>query len=61
MRVTWNGIPIKTEFVYPPIPSRQMDWCATLGDYDLGVPYEFGPTEHQAIANLIQYLWERGQ
>lgn len=44
---------IKTEFVCPPIPVRQFDWCATYGDYDLDDPCGWGKTEQEAIDDLV--------
>jgi hypothetical protein len=44
---------IKTSYVYPPIPWRGFDWCATFGDYDLGDPQGFGATEQEAIDDLV--------
>lgn len=48
---------INTEHVYPPIPLRQFDWRATLGDYDGAPdaghqPMGYGRTEEEAIADL---------
>lgn len=45
--------PIKTEYVYPPIPDRQFDWAATRGDYDLGARVGWGRTEQEAIDDLL--------
>lgn len=48
------NIKINTHFVYPPIPSRQYDWCAWF-DYDgeEAGKYGYGPTEAEAITALI--------
>lgn len=54
---TWNGIAIKVGPVYPR-RLRGCDHVATLGDFDIGVPYAFGETPEIAAANLIQGLWE---
>lgn len=55
--MTWNGIEIKTDFVYSPIPIRTMDWAAWLdGHEERGSTY--GPSRNIAIANLLQELWE---
>lgn len=45
---------INTEFVYPPIPVRMFDWCATFEDYDgeSDSPIGWGITEQQAIEDL---------
>jgi hypothetical protein len=45
-----------TECVYPPIPTRDYDWCAYLeGDEENG-PYGRGPTERDALINLAEML-----
>lgn len=55
--MTWNGIPIQTDFVYPPIPTRSFDWAAWLdGREERGS--EFGPSRDIAVSNLLQSLWE---
>ncbi len=46
--------PIKTEFVFPPIPYRGCDWAAVRGDYDLGCRIGYGATEAEAIADLLE-------
>jgi len=58
--VTWNGIEIKTEYVYPPIPTRSFDWAAYLDGYEPGAVYGQGPSKEIAVADLIQQLWENG-
>lgn len=45
---------IKTTHVYPPIPIRTSDWCATRGNYDLGCRVGWGSTEAEAIADLLE-------
>jgi len=45
---------IVTNHVYPPIPDRSCDWSATYGDYDLGKPIGYGPTEAEAIRDLLE-------
>lgn len=61
---------IITTFVYPPIPIRSFDWCATLDGYDPGEPDEdgtyrggdpigYGETEADAIAELVDMLEDR--
>lgn len=63
---------IKTDFVYPPIPDRSMDWCAwdaatydpgdqdqETGRYHGGSPLGHGPTEQAAIDDLMQQLEEQ--
>lgn len=59
-RANRQGNYIVTSFVYPPIPDRNMDWQATLRDYD-GAPDSKGPcsrvgrgpTETAAVADLL--------
>ena len=43
---------IITTHVYPPIPDRRFDWCATFSDYDEGSPVGYGATEQAAIDDL---------
>ena len=52
---------IKTECVYPPIPTRAYDWQAYDRDtYDgPGSPLGMGPTEQAAIADLLEQIKER--
>ena len=54
-----RGKKIETEFVYPPIPSRDNDWSAVLAGYDAGDPIGRGPTEVAAIADLLYQLEDR--
>ena len=49
-----EGHKIETEFVYPPIPDRSMDWRATFEGFDEGDPMGVGPTELAAIADLLE-------
>ncbi len=45
---------ICTHHVYPPIPTREFDWCAYRdGEEELG-EYGYGPTEAAAIADLAE-------
>jgi hypothetical protein len=45
-------IAIRTEHVYPPIPTRWHDWCAFYdGEEELG-QYGWGATEQEAINDL---------
>lgn len=50
-----NGIKIRTEHVYPPIPLRTMDWSAVTDDYDVGHPIGWGRTEQDAINDLMEH------
>lgn len=56
---------IITEFVYPPIPSRNMDWSAVTDNYDCDCdesgyfshcPIGYGRTEIEAMDDLIEQL-----
>jgi len=51
-----TNVKIVTAFVYPPIPIRNMDWCATTDDYEPGCPMGNGATEAEAIADLKEQL-----
>lgn len=58
---------IRTNFVYPPIPVRHMDWCATYDDYD-GAPDSgnrgeigWGTTEQEAIDDLVDLFPREGE
>jgi hypothetical protein len=53
---------IKTEFIYPPIPSRSFDWQAYDDDtYDgPGSPLGSGATEAEAIADLMEQVGTKG-
>jgi hypothetical protein len=60
-----RGHDIVTNFDYPPIPDRSMDWSAHLRDYDgapdASGPNTFigrGPTETAAVADLLERLDE---
>jgi hypothetical protein len=48
---------IITEFVYPPIPIRWLDWVATYDDHDGAIDAGhhctgYGTTEQESIDNL---------
>ena len=56
---------IKTQYVHPPIPSRNFDWMAWDDDTYDGAPDSprrnqlgHGPTEGEAVVNLIALLAE---
>ena len=62
---TWNGVPIITRNVYPPIPDRSMDWEAVTANYDVcceecgaNEPEGRGATEMQAVCDLVEQLME---
>ena len=42
-----------TNFVYPPIPPREFDWCAYRDGTEEGGRYGYGATEAEAIAALL--------
>jgi len=44
---------ISTTFEYPPIPSRAWDWSAVRDGYEPGDPIGRGPTESDAIRDLL--------
>lgn len=56
-----TGHRIRTDYIFPPIPLRTMDWQATLEDYDGAEdagpqPMGWGETEFAAIADLLESL-----
>ena len=59
-----NGVKIHTNFDYPPIPVRDMDWSAVTDNYDGAEDSSTrgqigrGPTEEAAIADLLEQLEE---
>lgn len=62
-----NGVKIHTNFDYPPIPVRDMDWSAVTDNYDADCdedgffstsPCGRGPTEQDAITDLLDQLQE---
>jgi len=42
-----------TEYEYPPIPKRAWDWSAVRDGYEPGDPIGYGPTEADAIRDLL--------
>lgn len=55
---------IKTEFINPPIPIRNMDWSAVDDDTysgDPGEPVGYGKTEQEAIDDLLQMIAEEAE
>ena len=49
-----SGHPIRTEFLYPPIPARQFDWRAWyMGEEDEQMDCGWGATESEAICDLV--------
>lgn len=46
---------IRTEFICPPVPIRSCDWMAWVdGDEEGG--HAYGPTEAEAVENLLEWL-----
>jgi len=50
---------IKTEFTHPPIPDRRFDWQAWEDGYEEEGLYGYGPTEAEAVADLMTKLAEK--
>jgi len=50
-------ITIVTNYVFPPIPTRQFDWSARFDNYEAGDPIGYGYTEVDAIRDLID-IWD---
>lgn len=54
------GEKIKTSNIYPPIPDRRFDWCATTDNYDgEGSPIGYGRSEEDAIEDLVAEIENR--
>ena len=56
-----NGIRIRTNFDYPPIPVRSFDWSAIDDDTydgadDSNCPIGHGATEQDAIEDLLEQI-----
>lgn len=57
-----NGFRIHTNFDYPPIPIRSMDWSAVTDNYDGAEDSSNrgqigrGATEEEAIADLLEQI-----
>lgn len=43
---------IRTNFIYPPIQTREFDWSAVFDGYEPGDLIGYGRTEAEAIADL---------
>lgn len=50
---------IITSHDMPPVPTRNMDWCAYLDGQEEDGPYGYGPTELEAIAELVDNMLVR--
>lgn len=51
-----GGFSCVTKYQPPPISSRQYDWSAALSDEREDGPVGFGPTEYDAIRDLLTEL-----
>jgi hypothetical protein len=47
---------VETTYIYPPIPVRRYDWSAVTDNYEPGSPIGYGPTEADAIADLVELI-----
>lgn len=54
-RASTKGL-IVTDYVYPPIPVRQFDWCAWLDGQEEEGPRGWGETKEQATDALLDEL-----
>ena len=55
-----NGHVIITQYVFPPVPFRSMDWNAVTDNYDgPGSPMGHGATEQAAIDDLVEILIDK--
>ena len=57
---------IQTDFIYPPIPTRNCDWVAVDSDTydgapDCNCPIGRGATEAEAVADLLAQIEERSE
>lgn len=51
---------IITNFVYPPIPIRSLDWSAHFDGQEEGPYHGEGPTENAAILDLLSSVDDDG-
>lgn len=49
-----NNKLIRVSHVYPPIPTRNFDWCAYFDGEEEHGCYGWGPTQQAAIADLME-------
>ena len=49
---------IVTDYVSPPIPSRNFDWVAYLDGREEEGVYGYGQTEREAVNELLELLEE---
>ena len=47
---------IITHPIFPPIPIRGLDWCATFDNYEPRQPIGHGDTEKEAIEDLLSQV-----
>jgi hypothetical protein len=52
-----SRVRIITRHIYPPIPDRSNDWCAYFDGQEETGNYGYGPTEQDAVLDLITNLW----
>jgi len=45
---------IKVDLIYPPIPSRQFDWCAYRDGTEESGPVGWGSSSVEAISDLME-------
>ena len=50
------NLDITTEYIHPPIPNRNFDWLAALGDGGPDCVTGQGSTEREAILDLISNM-----
>ena len=50
---------VVTQYIYPPIPIRTMDWQAVTDNYEPGEPIGHGPTEADAVMDLFIQIADR--
>ena len=52
---------VRTNFDYPPIPDRRMDWSACIDGQEESGVYGRGRTEISAVVDLAVQFTERGE
>ena len=45
---------IVVEYIYPSIPVRTFDYCATYEDHDLESPQGYGATAIEAVRDFLE-------
>jgi len=53
-------VTIRTSHVNPPIPTRDMDWCAWIDGREESGMYGHGATEAAALHHLAEQMEEEG-